>query len=100
MFVHTTVSIFSLQHFNDPNLNCFTFWGSADHCGGVQPGIPHPPGMGCIKGVWGAPGGACMALEVQCMAFLTCLSNKTKLNIQYAFKTSIESFRAMVGNHS
>ena len=68
--------------------------------GGVQPGIPHPPGMGCIKGVWGAPGGACMALEVQCMAFLTCLSNKTKLNIQYAFKTSIESFRAMVGNHS
>ena len=34
MFVHTTVSIFTLQHFNDPNLNCFTFWGSADHCGG------------------------------------------------------------------
>ena len=43
MFVHTTVSIFTLQHFNDPNLNCFTFWGSADHCGGGLGGSTTQP---------------------------------------------------------
>ena len=35
-------------------------WGEGSW-GGGQPSTPHPQGMGCVKGVWGASGASTMS---------------------------------------